>query len=468
MVEADTGRRDWGLIAVWVLSLAVVVLTFYTLVTSPITNPFGNLDQFLRLTRAALIVPLVLLLTYLLATRSRRAESSERQHALLLDLVPLGLLFADDTGTVRQARPGPGAILGRTPEALLGSPLLDLIATPSRPEFAAARAASRASARPESRELRGLRLDGSTAPIEVTVLERSIQGRWVTGLAVRDLSEREGLVRALATRAAELARSNRDLEQFAYVASHDLQEPIRMVGSFTELLQQRYGPKLDAEANEFLAYAREGAARMRELVDALLSYARLDARGQPFRPVPLETVLATALTNLRGAIEASHAEVSHGSLPTIDGDPTQLVQVFQNLIGNAIKFHGPSPPHVRVTAERVGADWQIAIADDGIGIPPEFQEKVFAIFQRLHTREEYPGSGIGLSVCRRVIERHGGRIWVESSGRPGEGTTFRMTIPVDRKSAVSGPVAAAPVPVEERALRDEARSLIAERLRDLV
>lgn len=239
-----------------------------------------------------------------------------------------------------------------------------------------------------------------------------------------------------------------------------------MVGSYTQLLEQRYGPQLDDDAREFLRYAQEGATRMRELIDALLSYSRIDTRGQAFRRLSMDQVLTVALANLRESIAQAKAEVTRAPLPDLEGDPVQLGQVLQNLIGNAIKFHGPNPPHIWVEVERRGPDWRFSVRDDGIGILPEYQERIFVLFQRLHSREEYPGTGIGLSVCKKVVERHGGKLWVESTGRPGEGTTFLFTIPVDRKSI-------APAPVREADTTDtqtkvEALSMIEERLKELV
>jgi light-regulated signal transduction histidine kinase (bacteriophytochrome) len=302
--------------------------------------------------------------------------------------------------------------------------------------------------------------------IEITLRNETILGEAVTGVFLRDLSEREALVNALAGRAAELARSNRDLEQFAYVASHDLQEPLRMVGSYTQLLKQRYGSRLDSDANEFMDFAQQGAARMRNLIDDLLAFSRIGTQGRPFAPISMEEVLATSELNLRATIESSGAIIAHGPLPTISGDGGQLAQVLQNLLGNAIKFHGPGPAHIQVEARRDGPEWTFSVHDDGIGIRPEYQDRIFTIFQRLHTREEYPGSGIGLSVCKKVVERHDGRIWVESHGVPGEGSTFFFTLPAER---VALPTAskAAPKPSESPAVRT-ALSLIEERLQELV
>jgi signal transduction histidine kinase len=227
---------------------------------------------------------------------------------------------------------------------------------------------------------------------------------------------------------AELLRSNADLEQFAYVASHDLKEPLRMVRSFTQLLQRRYQDRLDATANEFIGYAVDGATRMHELIEDLLVYSRVSTQGKPLVDTDTEAAFAVAFANLQAAIEESGAEVLHDPLPRVRADETQLVQLFQNLIGNAIKFRSARPPVIRVRARRAGREWVFSVRDNGIGIDPGHQDRIFVIFQRLHTRAEYPGSGIGLAVCKRIVERHGGRIWVKPRFKGG--SVFSFTIPV--------------------------------------
>lgn len=244
------------------------------------------------------------------------------------------------------------------------------------------------------------------------------------------IQEEEALRRAnreLEKYTKELKRSNAELEQFAYVASHDLQEPLRMVASFTQLLQQRYKDKLDADAHEFIAYAVEGANRMQRLINDLLSYSRIHTRGKPFEAVDCEEILGEARANLQLAIEKSGALVTNEPLPVVMGEASQLMRLLQNLIDNAIKFAGDEAPRIHIAAEQKETEWLFSVRDNGIGVDPQYHERIFVIFQRLHGREEYPGTGIGLAICRRIVERHGGRIWVESE--LGKGSTFYFTVP---------------------------------------
>lgn len=225
----------------------------------------------------------------------------------------------------------------------------------------------------------------------------------------------------------ELARSNTELQQFAYIASHDLQEPLRMVTSYLQLLERRYKGKLDNSADDFIAFAVDGATRMKALINDLLTYSRVGTHGKSFERTDCTTVVKRAIANLKIAIDESEATVIYAPLPEVQGDAIQLTQLFQNLISNAIKFHSEAPPVIQIRAELQAQEWLFSVQDNGIGIEPEYAEQIFVIFQRLHRRTDYTGTGIGLAVCKKIVERHGGRIWVQSE--LGQGATFYFTLP---------------------------------------
>ena len=245
-----------------------------------------------------------------------------------------------------------------------------------------------------------------------------------------DITERKQAEEALARRTEELARSNTELEQFAYIASHDLQEPLRMVAGYVQLLARRYQGKLDSDADEFIAFAVDGATRMQALIDDLLDYSRVGTRAKKIEPTDCEAVLDGALSDLERAVEETGAVVTHDPLPRVMADEIQLGRVFQNLIGNAIKFRGDEPPRIHVSAEEQQNEWRFTVRDNGIGIEPRHHDRIFAVFSRLHGRSAYPGTGMGLAICKRIVERHGGRIWVESE--LGKSSTFYFTMPGER------------------------------------
>lgn len=249
------------------------------------------------------------------------------------------------------------------------------------------------------------------------------------GELLREIADRTHAEDELRTKTTELGRSNAELEQFAYVASHDLQEPLRMVSTYVQLFEKRFkGSIVDEKADKYIAYAVEGAKRMQALIGGLLSYSRVGAGDHVTIRVDLNDTLDLALVNLSQGLLETGALITRDPLPTITGEPTQLAQVFQNLIANANKFQRPDiKPHIHISAVRQGANWVVSVKDNGIGIEPEFFDRIFVIFQRLHTRAEFAGTGIGLSVCKKVVERHGGRIWIESE--PGQGTLFCFSLP---------------------------------------
>ena len=241
-----------------------------------------------------------------------------------------------------------------------------------------------------------------------------------------DITQRKQQEAELAKKTKELARSNAELQQFAYVASHDLQEPLRMVASYTQLLAKRYKGKLDHDADEFIGYAVDGANRMQRLIRDLLEYSRVGSENRSFEKTDCELILQHVMINLSEAIQSHHAEITHDPLPSLQANPTLLTQVFQNLIGNAMKFQGNLAPQIHIGARPISQGWKFSVKDNGIGIPPDQLDRIFVIFQRLHSREEYPGTGIGLAICKRIVEKHGGTIWVESEKE--RGSTFYFTI----------------------------------------
>ena len=246
-----------------------------------------------------------------------------------------------------------------------------------------------------------------------------------------DISDRKKWEYAVIRKTMALESSNQELQQFAYVASHDLQEPLNLIDGYLNLLADQYKGKLDGDADEFIGFTLEAAGRMKGLIKDLLAYSRVESKGAPFKTTDLDGAFDEALTNLRARIEEAGAQVTHDPLPTLEVDRSQIVRVFQNLIGNAIKYRKPDEaPVVHVSSEKRGDEWTMTVRDNGIGIPKEAMDKVFVIFQRLHPLHEYPGSGIGLSICKRIVERHGGRIRVEST--PGEGSAFEFSLPVNR------------------------------------
>jgi PAS domain S-box-containing protein len=403
------------------------------------------------------------LLSVLILMVALRDEELGVSALRVLRSAPAALLVVDTARRVRYANPACQQLLGRGSTALIGRELADLF--PQAADEASLDEMFRGRPIPRSFTLTQNAPGTARKKIELVVNGDPGSARTYV-VQIQDVTERSRLVEALAARAAELARSNRELEQFAYVASHDLQEPLRMVGSYTQLLESRYRGRIDGDADEFLHFAHDGAIRMKQLIDDLLLYARLDSRPLPAARVNVNEVMEEVVRNLSSMTESAHAQVRWDSLPAVAGDRSQIVQLFQNLVSNAIKFHGGEPPLVTITSERKGGDWEFCVSDNGIGIPPESQERIFLMFQRLHGRDEYPGSGIGLAVCKKVVERHGGRIWVESSGVAGLGSKFLLTLPADPVAATPPASRGHPVEAHEEAAL-QARTLIEERLREL-
>jgi PAS domain S-box-containing protein len=385
-------------------------------------------------------------------TRSADEENQAAEDSLyrrLLEAAPDAMVVVDRRGNIVLLNRQAERLFGHDRNDLLGRPVTTLI-----PHGFAERLVADKQRSPEAAaaqqigtgiELSGLRKDGSTFPIEIMLspLEH-FPAKWipvcveimlspldasegVMVTAIRDISARKAAEERLARRTQELTRSNEELAQFALIASHDLQAPLRAVSGFAQLLSRRYKGKFDADADAFIEFTVGGTARMQRLIDDLLAYARVGT-DMIDRPIASsESALRRALANLHSAIDDSAAQVTHDPMPALPADETQLVQLFQNLIGNAIKHHGSGVPSIHVSAVRDAAgNWIFSVEDDGPGIQPQYFEQIFGVFQRLDTRQEFSGTGIGLAICRKIVERHGGKIWVESP--PGKGATFRFAL----------------------------------------
>ncbi len=370
-------------------------------------------------------------------TERKRAEEARSQLAAIVESSSDAIVGKTVEGVITSWNRSAHQLYGFSPEEALGQPVSIIIPPERSAELEKILHTIRNEGSVEHLESVRLRKDGTRVDVSLTVSPtRDVEGK-VTGASsiARDITNRKRAEEALAQKVEQLARSNADLEQFAYVASHDLQEPLRMVASFTQLLAKRYRGKLEGDADEFIGYAVDGARRMQVLINDLLAYSRVGSRGKEFAPTDCEAILEAALMNLRKAIEETGAVVTYDPLPTAPSDETQLCQVFQNLIGNALKFHGSAPPRVHVSAQDTDGKWRFSVRDNGIGIDPRHAERIFQVFQRLHTTAEYPGTGIGLAIAKKIVERHGGRIWVESE--PGEGATFYFTLGGEAKAKMN-------------------------------
>lgn len=352
---------------------------------------------------------------------------AERQLRQVMEASPLGIFTRDASGQCFFTNRAWQQIAGMSLEQSLGEGWRQAVHANDKQMVDADWREALASGQPHVSEYRYRRSDGSVAWVRSHLAPLHGVGYDAGAVGtVEDITSRRELDRAMATTSAELARSNTDLEQFAYIAAHDLQEPLRMVANYTELLAKRYQGQLDAKADKYIFYAVDGAQRMQQLILGLLAYSRVGSQGKPLVPVRTEVSLQRVLNVLQVAIKDSGAVIEATALPMVMGDEGQLDQLFQNLLGNAIKFRSTAPLHITVAAAAEGGHWLFTVKDNGIGVEPQHAERIFQIFQRLHERGKYEGSGIGLSIVKRIVERHGGRIWLDLT--PGAGTTFHFTL----------------------------------------
>lgn len=385
----------------------------------------------------------------------------ENRFRLAVEAAPVAMMLTNADGRIELANREAARLFGYESRELVGEPLEVLIPERYRHDHPGLR--TQYQGRPEARRmgegriLHARRKDGSEVPVEIGLSPLAMhEGKLFLSVIV-DITERvaaaeaqrklnEELERRVSERTAELARaiealteSNVELQQFAYAASHDLQTPLRGIAGCAQILEQQYAEAVDEGGREIIRRMVQSTVHLQALIRDLLAYSRIENRERPFEPVDLNAVFDEALSLLQTSVVEAGARITHEPLPTVQGDRTQLVQLFSNLIGNAVKYHGEAPPTVQVSATPdVGGDWRVSVRDNGIGIAPEHQEKVFEVFTRLHNQTAYPGTGIGLAICRRVVHRHNGRIWVEST--PGEGSTFHFTIgmPTDGTPTRSG------------------------------
>lgn len=416
--------------------LAVAIFLAALLIFSHIFFRVGvlSINDYLR----GIMFIVVALAVSTLSERTAKAEqvlnASEGRYRQLYDEAPVGYHEIDREGNIVRVNETEAKLLGYTVGEMRGKPVWEFVA-PDQRELSRRAVEEKIEKRrplaPEGFERKCITKDGRQ--IDVYIVDRLIfdkEGR-VTGIrsTVQDIRQRKKAEEKLKETLAELERSNVDLEQFAYAASHDLQEPLRMVSSYVQLLAKRYQGKLDSDADDFIEYVVDGASRMQGMINDLLVYSRVGRLEEPLKPVDCQAVLEQVLANLEAAIEESGAVVTHDTLPEVSADTSQLVQLFQNLIGNAVRFRSDEPLQVHIGAGRKDDQWLFWVRDNGIGIDPHYAERIFTIFQRLHPRSEYPGTGIGLAICKRIVEGHGGRIWVDS--RLGKGATFYFTIPTE-------------------------------------
>ncbi|HEX7468814.1 MAG TPA: ATP-binding protein [Methanobacterium sp.] len=366
-------------------------------------------------------------ITHIKQTEDALRESEEK-YRNMVETANEGILMADKSGIITFANRKISEMLGYSIDELLGTDGLFLVDNESLEMQEKIK--NRKEGIIESYETKFIRKDGSEL---WTLISGSPiydhNGVHIGNLGMyTDITKRKEAEDEIEKTIDELKRSNQELERFAYVSSHDLQEPLRMVTLYSQLLERRYKDRLDDDANDFIEYIVENAKCMKSLIDDLLEYSRITSQAKEFENIDLEKVLEDVLSNLSIPLVENNVNITHDSLPTVFADRNQMMQVFQNLITNAIKFRGEESPKIDISAQKGEKEWIFAVKDNGIGISPEHQKQIFEVFKRLHTRDEYPGTGIGLSITQKIIERHVGRIWVESES--GIGSTFYFTLPI--------------------------------------
>jgi PAS domain S-box-containing protein len=357
----------------------------------------------------------------------RNLEQQERRYRqMFTEHSTIQLLIDPETGAIVQANPAAAKFYGYPVESLQRLNLMQInMLLPEQNMDWMKEARSRTS---DHFIFQQRLASGAVRDVEAHAAPIQVSGRDLLYTIIHDITERKRIEKELAQANEDLKRSNANLQRFAYVVSHDLQEPLRTIGSFTQLLAKRYRGKLDTDADEFIGFIVDGLDRMQQLITALLEYSRVGSRNTTVILTNTEESLDQALSNLEIRIAENHALITHSPLPKVMVDSTQMTQLFQNLITNAIKFRSDLSPHVHIQAEQHGEEWIFSIHDNGIGFEPKYAERIFELFQRLHTQQEYSGTGIGLAICKRIVERHGGKMWAES--QKGQGATFYFTMPV--------------------------------------
>ncbi len=367
-------------------------------------------------------------------TERKRAEDRLR---ITIEASPSGMIMVDAEGKIVLVNSQVERLFGYSRDELLGNLIEMLVPAAARQKHPEHRTAFLKDPHVRSmgmgRDLYAVRKDGMEFPVEIGLNPLMSQGERFVLASIVDITERKKAEELLQEKVVELQRSNEDLQQFAYVCSHDLQEPLRVISNFTQLLAKRYtGKVLDDDAHEFIDFTLDATKRMHQLINDLLLYSRVETKGKTFEEIDSRRIVDIALSNLSVAIQEADAEVIYTDLPKIKGDSSQLVQLFQNLLGNAIKFRSNKKPLIEIKVVPSADMWQFTVKDNGLGFDMKYAERIFVIFQRLHERESYSGSGIGLAVCKKIVERHNGRLWADSS--PGQGTSFHFTLPTVRAS----------------------------------